>query len=194
MRCKIPWRDILNTVMEFGFQKWRKFLANWAHVCHGLTSTVLELEYFASTGLRDVVFLWEQREWPIGLCDQCPCLREKETKRLAKNGLEGGWEPSRYTLGWCLVYWKRWDFWSLRTVIPKILCLELGLPRASPFVTLPLMLLVLETFLSVVVDAVVLVLLKCMLSAHCLYEAYRCIVATINNSTVCVKRNTTHSP
>lgn len=54
---------------------------------------MLELECFASAELRDVVFLWEQREWPIGLCDQCPCLRDKETKRLAKKGVGGlgGW-------------------------------------------------------------------------------------------------------
>jgi len=47
-----------------------------------------------------------------------------------------------------------------------------------------MMVLVLETFFSVVVDAGLLVLLKGMPSALCLYEAYRCIVATINNSTV----------
>jgi len=58
---------------------------------------VLELECFASAELRDVVFLWEQREWPIGLCDQCPCLRDKETKRLAKKRGLGGEALTLYT-------------------------------------------------------------------------------------------------
>jgi len=59
---------------------------------------MLELGCSASAELRDVVFLWEQREWPIGLCDQCPCLRENETKRLAK---KGGWgRGSPHAIHW----------------------------------------------------------------------------------------------
>ena len=65
---------------------WRTDLVFLTVLTHRTSSIVLELECFASAELRDVVFLWEQREWPIGLCDQCPCLREKETKRLAKKG------------------------------------------------------------------------------------------------------------
>lgn len=190
---RFQWRDIINTVMEIRVHKWREFLASWVPVSHNLTrltsSTVLELECFASVGLRDVLFLWEQREWSIGLCDQCPCLREKERKILAKKK----WSPPTYTLGWCLMYRRRWDFWSLRPVIPKILCLELGLLGVSPSVTLLLMVLVLE-FLSVLVDAGVLVLLKSIPPALSLCEAYRYIVATINNSTVWVKGNSTHRP
>lgn len=30
-------------------------------------------------------FLWEQREWPIGLSDQCPCLREERSEKTGKN-------------------------------------------------------------------------------------------------------------
>jgi hypothetical protein len=171
----------------------KAFLGEFGSCCSRFNSS--NLKFFAGVRLFCLwsaarrYFLWEKREWPIGLCDQCPRLREKETKRLAKR--KEGNPPDIHCTGVCRVL-EEMGFLKLTSRNSKNIVSWARSPKGFPSVTLLLMVLVLEIFLSVLADAGVLVLLKSITPALWLYDAYRCIVATINNSTVWVKRNRAH--
>jgi hypothetical protein len=110
------------------------------NICHleidaWVSKLLVGVSVFCFCVLVRISFLWEQREWPIGLSDQCPCLREERREK----GWQKQWRP--FAVRWVgfLMCWEEMGFLKLTSRNSKNIVSwagsSQGLPRASSLST-----------------------------------------------------------